>query len=67
MLWQGNRIERYQRFWVYRHIALVWLAEIIEFMFTTSFRPVHDSSSRTSNAPESPPLQLVIHEKVFSK
>ena len=42
MLRDRDRMRRRQRSWVYRHIALVWLAEVLEFLFRTSFarRPV---------------------------
>ena len=32
-----DRFRRRQRRWVFRHISLVWLAEILEFVFSTSF------------------------------
>jgi anaerobic magnesium-protoporphyrin IX monomethyl ester cyclase len=32
----GDRSERSQRWWVFRHIAVVWLAEVFEFVFRTS-------------------------------
>jgi anaerobic magnesium-protoporphyrin IX monomethyl ester cyclase len=42
LLREGDRLRRRQRSWMYRHIALVWLAEVFEFLFRTSFamRPV---------------------------
>jgi anaerobic magnesium-protoporphyrin IX monomethyl ester cyclase len=33
----GGRARRHQRSWVFRHIALVWVAEVIEFVRGTSF------------------------------
>jgi anaerobic magnesium-protoporphyrin IX monomethyl ester cyclase len=33
----GGRGRRRQQFWVFRHIALVWIAELVEFFFRTSF------------------------------
>ena len=36
LVWGGSRMQRQQRFWVFRHIALVWLAEVLEFVFSRS-------------------------------
>jgi anaerobic magnesium-protoporphyrin IX monomethyl ester cyclase len=33
----GDRFGRRQRSWVYRHIGLVWLAEVVEFVLGTAF------------------------------
>jgi anaerobic magnesium-protoporphyrin IX monomethyl ester cyclase len=42
LLRDRDRLRRRQRSWVYRHIGLVWVAEVFEFLFRTSFarRPV---------------------------
>jgi anaerobic magnesium-protoporphyrin IX monomethyl ester cyclase len=37
MLRGGDRLRRHQRRWVFRHIGLVWLAEVVEFVLGTSF------------------------------
>ena len=37
MLGGGDRSSRRQRRWVFRHISIVWLAEVFEFLFGTSF------------------------------
>jgi anaerobic magnesium-protoporphyrin IX monomethyl ester cyclase len=34
---ERDRLRRHQRMWVCRHIALVWLAEVFEFLFRTTF------------------------------
>ena len=42
LLRDRDRMRCRQRSWVYRHVAMVWLAEVLEFLFRTSFarRPV---------------------------
>jgi anaerobic magnesium-protoporphyrin IX monomethyl ester cyclase len=42
LLRDPDRQRRRQQSWVFRHIALVWLAEVYEFLFRTTFtrRPV---------------------------
>jgi anaerobic magnesium-protoporphyrin IX monomethyl ester cyclase len=37
MLRGADRSRRYQRRWVFQHIAATWLAEVFEFVFKTSF------------------------------
>src|SRR5205807_2222948 len=37
MLRRGTRMHGRQRRWVFRHIAVVWLAEVVEFLLGTSF------------------------------
>jgi anaerobic magnesium-protoporphyrin IX monomethyl ester cyclase len=37
LLSDRDRTRRRQQSWVYRHIALVWLAEVFEFLFRTTF------------------------------
>jgi hypothetical protein len=37
ILGERDRLRRHQRLWVFRHTALVWLAEVVEFLFRTSF------------------------------
>ncbi len=36
MIRGGDRLRRSQRRWVFRHITMVWLAEIVEFLFGTT-------------------------------
>ena len=43
MLAKGDRSMRRQRLWVFRHVAVVWLAEVFEFLFRIS----HASESVT--------------------
>ena len=52
LLRDRDRLRRRQRSWVYRHIALVWLAEVFEFLFRTSFarRPVTRAESDRAHA-----------------
>ncbi|MBX6314629.1 MAG: radical SAM protein [Isosphaeraceae bacterium] len=40
----GDWSQRYQRSWVFRHIALVWLAEVIEFVLGIFFARASGSS-----------------------
>jgi anaerobic magnesium-protoporphyrin IX monomethyl ester cyclase len=35
-----NRLRRHQRMWVFRHTSAVWLAEVFEFLFRTTFTRV---------------------------
>ena len=37
MLRGGNPSVRRQRLWVFRHVSVVWLAEVFEFLLKTSF------------------------------
>jgi len=37
MIAGGDRSGRRQRRWVFRHVSVVWLAEVVEFLLGTSF------------------------------
>ncbi len=37
MLGGGDRLTRRHRRWVFRHVSVVWLAEVFEFLFKTTF------------------------------
>jgi anaerobic magnesium-protoporphyrin IX monomethyl ester cyclase len=54
ILRERDRQRRHQRLWVFRHTALVWMAEVIEFLLRTSFAR-STSTLRDSEVPH-PPL-----------
>jgi anaerobic magnesium-protoporphyrin IX monomethyl ester cyclase len=53
LLFDRDRPARHQRIWVFRQIALVWLAEVLEFLFHTSFArrplPLAEVTTRSRN------------------
>ena len=59
LLRDRDRFRRRQRSWVYRHVAMVWLAEVFEFLFRASFarHRVHraDEMARSEESPPTGP------------